>query len=303
MRRDERGPWYLLTGLVIGIIAGLVFAWVIEPVSYTNTKPASLRADFKDQYRALIALAYLANGDLVRAKARLELLEDADMYRTLAEQAQRVLGEGGSPREARALGLLAVALGQAPATVSTHTPTSSRQTLQAGSVTPTASRTLGLEERTTISGTVQVTASTLFTLTPGRAAQATATPTPSLTPLPSRTPTPTQGAAFIVDSQELVCNPDFKEALIQVIVLDAARQQIPGVEVIVNWEGGEEHFYTGLKAELGSGYADFAMIPGVTYNLRLAAGGEPVQGLTAMECEKASGERYWGSWRLVFIQP
>jgi hypothetical protein len=162
---------------------------------------------------------------------------------------------------------------------------------------------MGLHGSATISGTVQLAASLSFTPTLTRPAQATATPTPTLTPLPSRTPTPTQGAAFIVESQELVCNPDLKEALIQVIALDAARQPIPGVEVIVNWEGGEEHFFTGLKPELGSGYADFAMIPEVRYNLRLAAGGEPVQGLTAMECEKADGARYWGSWKLVFIQP
>ena len=25
--REERGPWYLLTGLIIGVIFGLVYAW------------------------------------------------------------------------------------------------------------------------------------------------------------------------------------------------------------------------------------------------------------------------------------
>jgi Tfp pilus assembly protein PilF len=85
---EKRGPWYLLTGLVIGAVLGLLYAWVVRPVQYTNTAPNSLRADYKDQYRAIIAVAYLANGDLLRARARLELLQDPDLYRVLAEQAQ-----------------------------------------------------------------------------------------------------------------------------------------------------------------------------------------------------------------------
>ncbi|MDD2696431.1 MAG: hypothetical protein PHD58_10960, partial [Anaerolineales bacterium] len=95
MSEERRGAWFLLTGLIIGAVLGLLYAWVVQPVQYTNTAPASLRADFKDRYRALIALAYSADGDLVRARARLELLEDDDSYRSLAEQAQRTLAEGG----------------------------------------------------------------------------------------------------------------------------------------------------------------------------------------------------------------
>jgi len=45
------------------------------------------------------------------------------------------------------------------------------------------------------------------------------------------------------------------------------------------------------------------MTPGIVYELRLADGGEPVPGLTAPECEIEGGERYWGSWALLFRQP
>ncbi|MFC2055451.1 hypothetical protein ACFLV7_14320 [Chloroflexota bacterium] len=112
MNEDERGNWYLLTGVVLGIILGILFAWVISPVEYVDTAPESLKDEFKDQYRVLIASAYVANGDLVRAKARLELLEEADTYLVVAEQAQQMLAEGGSVEEAQALGKLALALGQ-----------------------------------------------------------------------------------------------------------------------------------------------------------------------------------------------
>ncbi len=112
MNEDERGNWYLLTGVVLGIILGILFAWVISPVKYVDTAPESLKDEFKDQYRVLIASAYVANGDLVRAKARLELLDEADIYLVVAEQAQQMLAEGGSVEEAQALGRLALALGQ-----------------------------------------------------------------------------------------------------------------------------------------------------------------------------------------------
>ena len=112
MNEDERGNWYLLTGVVLGIMLGILFAWVISPVEYVDTAPESLKDEFKDQYRVLIASAYVANGDLVRAKARLELLDEADIYLVVAEQAQQMLAEGGSVEEAQALGRLSLALGQ-----------------------------------------------------------------------------------------------------------------------------------------------------------------------------------------------
>lgn len=112
MNEDERGNWYLITGMILGILLGIIYSKWIQPVQYTDTSPASLVEDYKDIYRILVASAYEANGDLVRAKARLGLLKDENSYRTVAEQAQNVLADGGSAEEARALGILAVALGE-----------------------------------------------------------------------------------------------------------------------------------------------------------------------------------------------
>ena len=36
---ESRGNLYLLTGLVIGLAAGLLFAWVISPVKYVDIEP------------------------------------------------------------------------------------------------------------------------------------------------------------------------------------------------------------------------------------------------------------------------
>jgi hypothetical protein len=312
-RRDERGSWYLLTGLVFGILMGLFYAWWIRPVSYTNTSPASLRADFKDQYRALIAAAYLANGDLVRAKARLDLLKDADVYRTLAEQAQHMLAEGSSAEDARALGLLAVELGQAPTaiTLSPQVP-STPATRSVAPATPfvapatpfvaapAASETLPADT----DPAVAVSAEPATLASTDELVEPTSSPEPTSTWTPPATPTPTEApeALYTLISQDQVCDPALGEPLIQIQVQDASGEPVPGVEIVVSWEGGEESFFTGLKPELGLGYADYNMTPGVTYSLHLEQGGERVSDLAASECESTSGDQYWGSWLLTFAQ-
>ncbi|UCH59915.1 MAG: hypothetical protein JSV61_00145 [Anaerolineales bacterium] len=299
--RENRGPWYLLTGLLFGAVIGLAYAWLVQPVRYTNTKPASLRPDFKDRYRALIALAYQTNDNLVRAKARLELLEDQDVYRALAEQAQRTLAGGGNVEEARALGALAVALGQAPPTVE---PAPQNTGIPA-STTAVISATQAIT--TPISISIEATPSLTITLDTSPNPTSTTIPLvtllPTFTPLPTRTPTPTPGSPFVLRNQEQLCDPNLEEPLIQVQTIDSAGQPVPAVEVIVNWETGEDHFFTGLKPELGLGYADFSMTPLTNYTLRLANGGQPISGLSAPECEAQGGERYWGTWLLVFEQP
>jgi hypothetical protein len=112
MRQDRRGSWYLLTGVVFGIAIGLFYSWVISPVEYVDAPPYALRADFKDEYRALVAAAYLYSNDLLRAENRLAQLKDDDTAQSLAMQAQRALADGHPETEVRALGFLAMALGK-----------------------------------------------------------------------------------------------------------------------------------------------------------------------------------------------
>ena len=110
MKNDRRGSWYLLTGAVLGVAFGLLYSWVISPVEYVDAPPYALRADFKDEYRALVAAAYLYSNDLLRAEDRLAQLKDDDTAQTVAMQAQQALAEGHPEEEVKALGMLAIAL-------------------------------------------------------------------------------------------------------------------------------------------------------------------------------------------------
>lgn len=336
MNEDERGHLYLLTGLIIGVVLGLAYAWWYQPVKYTDTAPASLQSEFKDKYRALIAVAYLGNNDLVRARGRLELLKDDDVLRALSEQAQRTLAETGADSspdaavEARALGLLAIALGQAqpgpaiavtglpvtpPAASTPEPPTVTAEGLLP-SETPAEATIIATQilDDTASSATPEPATSESTSLPAAPSGEVTTPafqvpPSATLGPRPTQTPTrtlaftATPGAPFLLLSQDKLCDNELPAPLIQIVALDRYNQPMPGVAVIVAWPGGEERFFTGLKPEKGSGYADFSPAPGVLYSLRLGENGQPEDNLAALVCVRAGGERYWGAWLLKFVQP
>lgn len=107
--KQKRSAWYLLTGLIIGLMIGLFYTWLINPIVYQDIDPASLNEADKDAYRLTIAQVYAITGNLSRASQRLALLADENPVFKLGLQAQRELGAGNDVK-ARALALLASAL-------------------------------------------------------------------------------------------------------------------------------------------------------------------------------------------------
>jgi hypothetical protein len=295
MKQERRGSWYLLTAVVLGAAIGLVYSWAISPVKYVDAPPYALRADYKDEYRALVAAAYLYSGDLVRAQARLAQLKDDNPAQSVVMQAQRALAQGRPEEEVRALSKLALALGQG--------------------VTPNSSSIPPTQAMSPIPATSGFTSTPLLiepTASPSTTLEITTLPLSIIsTPKPIRTigltlttsPTPTNGTPFALQEIRLVCNNNQPEPLIQVDIKDAAGQPVPSVELVVTWDGGEDHFFTGLQPEVGLGYADFTMKPSVVYTIRLADNGQTVDALKAAECVSADGSQYWGSWFLTFVQP
>jgi hypothetical protein len=283
--------WYLLTGLLIGLGLGLLVAWVIYPVQYVNSSPYSLGESSKESYRSMIAQAYLADGDLERARQRLILLRDTSPVQVLADQAQRLVAKNGSPQEARALAQLAADLQKAsggataitPAGKVSRTPTPDRPSKQA---TPSPSLELG-----------QVV------LTPTSKPSKTPKPMATFTPRVTVAFSPTPGAPFALEKKARVCDPKLPNALLQVEVHDGAGQPAADVRVDVTWNGGQDSFYTGLFPEMDAGYADFSMASGVTYSLQVGDGGELVSKLEAPECTNTDGSTFLGGYYLTFNQP
>jgi hypothetical protein len=285
-----RFPWHLLIGLALGVMAGLAYAWLIRPVEYVDTAPSSLRADYKDQYRSLIAAAYQSNGDASRARARLSLLGDANPAGELAAQAQRSLAEGGAPGDAQALAKLAAVVRGAAA------PTGSITAAAATQASATPIPATPTKPNVTPAATTGTPARQMPSQSPSPSPTETRVP-------PTRTPSITPGAPFVLASKNQVCDPALPGPLIQVQVNDAAGQPVAGVEVSVTWNGGEDSFFTGLKPDVNLGYADYSMTAGTVYTLTLGDGGQPVSGLQSVDCTPSSGPDFQGGWLLKFTQP
>ena len=137
--------------------------------------------------------------------------------------------------------------------------------------------------------------------TPGSTSSPTAvlTSTPRVSPIPSSL----LEAAFSLQEMTKVCSPDSPQILLQVEVLDKNEVPVPGIQIQVTWDGGEDFFYTGLFPDRSSGYADFTMDVDVIYALKAGEQGQAVGNLRATECETSEGGEYPGGWLLTFMEP
>jgi hypothetical protein len=290
---ERRGPWYLFTGVLIGVALGLLVAYVFSPVEYIDTAPYSLRSDAKENMRGLIALAYKADGDLARARSRLALLQDANPMQVLADQAQRMLAKNTSPDEARALAQMA-------ADMQSGAPAAPAKTVPGEQdVTPTPAPT---HPKSNASPTATLEIGQVV-LTPTHAPTKTRTPVATFTPRALARASATPGAPFALKVKTKVCDPKQASSLLQVEVHNAADAPVSGVRVDVTWGGGQDSFFTGLYPQKDPGYADFVMASGVTYNLQIGEGGELVSKIEAPDCKDSDSSTYAGGWMLEFNQP
>jgi hypothetical protein len=279
-------PYYLLTGLLLGLVFGFVLTMVIFPVQYTNVPPETLNTTDKDRYRLMIGLAFQANQDIGRATARLGLLRDDDVAGQLIQQSRR----SQTRSDAQVLLNLAQAF-QNPfiQPIANQAPTES----------------IGTESNSLTTSTPTVTMEPTESVTEARI---TATPEPTRsasTAIVQMSPTPINitGLPFQLTENETICNPSYPESLIQVEVFDALGKPIPDTRIKVSWSNGQNSFFTGFFPEISVGYADFAMTPPTIYNLQVGEVGELVTNLTAPECKDDSDALYWGSLYLRFDAP
>jgi len=289
----KRFPWDILLALLIGLGLGLAYAWAIAPQRFTTSEPSTLRADFKDQFRSVIAASYAATGNLPRAEARLSLLKE-NSAEALSAQAQRTIASGQF-EQADQLAALALALENGGNIPLQPTPTVEIFEPAASNVEPSITpfpSPADLEFNLTETPKV-------FETQPATTQTTSNTPTPR----PTRTPAPTQGPPFLLSSADNTCDPNLPEGLLQILVYNSNRRQLSGVKVIVTWDSGEEQFFTGLKPELGNGYADFLMSPNTTYTAQLGIGSEIAINLLAQTCQASNGESYLGGYKLTFQQP
>ena len=278
--KEKRGNLYLISGFIVGLLFGLIYSWLLDPVEFIDAAPVSLSSDYKDQYRELIAMAYSANEDMGRAQARLALLAEEDQLYLLGAQAQKLQADTQKIREARAvmkLGEDLQALMLTGPKIVAENQLSAETTLEPGTENQTAS--IGAEESTAV---VEITEQA-----------------PAVEEQPDQAK---NSGLFQMDQQMEVCDPNLPQGLLQVVVVDSQGKPIPGVKGTVYWAEGNDYFYTGLYPDLGDGYGDYVMKASVDYKLQIGDGTAMVESITPPVCTADNGKQYFGSLWMQFMK-
>jgi hypothetical protein len=211
----------MILALLAGLGLGLVYSWFLSPVTYVDANPAILRADFKDQYRIVIAASYASTQDLARARARLNLLGETDPIAGLSAQAQRMLAAGEPFDRVRPLAQLATDMQQGFASAPfTSTPFPAFNTPEF-ETTPTFDQSDSSPVEEAATTTPLPTAAFEQTLLAPVIAE-------TITPRPTFTPTPGPGAPFTLVGQETICDPALQPGLMQFMFIDSRRRQAAG---------------------------------------------------------------------------
>lgn len=267
----------VLIGLVLGLAGGLVYAWLINPVVFVDAGPDRLNAAYQDEYIFLVSQSYAASGDWEKAEARLRALDDPNVDQRVAALFEQYLREAQRPDYVRNLAYLTQAAGGESAALALFGPTPLPPPI---TPSPTAPATATPTPLPTATGT----------------RRPTNTPEPSPTPAPSVTASPTPPPVYRLLSQDRLCPAGSPAPRIEIEVFDADLIPLPGVEIIVSWDEGNDRFFTGFKPDQSLGYADFTMQPGVSYSVVLAEGSPEISGLRVETCDSGLD----GGWRLEF---
>jgi hypothetical protein len=273
-RRLSSTGWLLLS-LVIGLIGGLYYAWLVDPVIFTDASPARFSDQYREEYIILVSQSYAVNENWPLAQQRLAALDDPEIAQTVNDLLETAVRQQRPAPLLEQLAVVARQLGAEGQAIALFAPT-----LPATNLQPTPTPAIV----------------TTPTNTPPPAATPTNTPIPAPIGTATRPATATPQPNYRLTEQTRLCDDEEAINQIEIIVLDTFLNDMPGIEIEVSWQNGSDRFFTGFKPENGRGYADFEMSPDVSYTVRLPDGSPEVSGLRIEEC--ASGLN--GGWQLTF---
>ena len=87
-----------LAGLVMGVIGGLVYAWVVNPPECVDCLPAQLTEPYKGIYIGLVVDSYALDRNMDEVKAWLGTMEEAEIIQTLSEHYECALSQDDHAR-------------------------------------------------------------------------------------------------------------------------------------------------------------------------------------------------------------
>ncbi len=285
-RGGLRSPVHFLSfvGVFGGICLGLILTWASDPTSSPG-RAVALRGVAPEFYAALVAQAWSVDGDHDRAVARLAASSPgvspaqhmADMACRLAAT-DFVTSPGGL---ATLLSMIDFYLREGYSGCADRLlPALQMDSLLLSDVSPTP-----------LPGA---------TLAPPPSKTPAPSPSPAVTPTVTSAPTITAGPLrqFVLVGLGAFCDAE-RPSLLAVYVQERNGRGIPGMALRARWDSGEDRFFSGLKPELGPGYADFVMQVEEQYRLDMPGRAESSPEFATGDCED-EGETTLRSWRAVF---
>jgi len=77
-----------LIAILVGLVIGLLYGWLISPVSYIDTSPNTLRIDYKTDYVLMVSESYQSEKDLQQVARRLAMLGGSSQIEIVAQAIQ-----------------------------------------------------------------------------------------------------------------------------------------------------------------------------------------------------------------------
>jgi hypothetical protein len=261
----------VILGLTAGVALGLVLGWVVWPVEFVDTSIADLAPEYKEEYVLLVASAYVTDGDLEKAQARLALLEVPNVNGWVSAQIDSYIAAGRDEADIQALAALAHALGvtspqmltylatDTPVPTDTPLPTPTPLPTDTPTATPVPPTETPTETPTALPTETPAPTETAVPPTNTPKPEPTNTPKPAAPtnmprpPTPTNTPKPPAGPDFVVIEQRMKSvgedsqGCDWGDHTIYLTVVDANGAPLNGVVVHGVWTGSD--LITGEKGD------------------------------------------------------
>ena len=100
----------IITALAIGVVLGLIYGWVIDPIEYVDVTPNILREDYRVDYVLMTAEAYQNDFNSEAAARRLAILGSESPATITASALEYANRNNFTPTEIQALQTLLTAM-------------------------------------------------------------------------------------------------------------------------------------------------------------------------------------------------
>ena len=292
---------YLFTGTVIGLILGLILSLAFFQMRWVDITPESLTFEDQKEYVSAVALCYDAEKDIGRARARLEKLNpELPLPNFVNQFGTHVRADDNGPSH-RMLSVYYLAIDLSDGAIEIE---GLEDYIDQKEEEAPAEESEPEEESALPTATLQSIAEVQATEDPQETAEVDEEEAEPI----AEDLTPPDPVAVEIDVNEQpfqlaerlnFCDQNLAQQL-QVEVLDDDGVPLQGVQVFIQWDGGSETFFTGLYPEISDGYADYAMLDAVTYQLQVGGTSLFIEDIEANRCELDDGSSYLGGVWLKF---